>query len=73
LCKSNVDTTTESIITFSSRLQSHYRWESGLIDDFHLGKAARGAGQKRTKNFKQALQAATIEYAKPIEMRMDWK
>ena len=49
------------------------RWDVGLIEDFHLGKTARSAGQKRTKSFKQALQAATIEAQKPIEMRMDWK
>jgi hypothetical protein len=49
------------------------RWEDGLVEDYHLGKTARGAGQKRSKSFKQALQAATIESQKPIEMRMDWK
>jgi len=49
------------------------KWETGLIDDLHLGKVARGAGQKRTKAFQQALQAATIEATKPIEMRLDWK
>lgn len=43
------------------------------MDDFHLGKTAKGAGQKRTKSFRQALQAATLEAQKPIEMRMDWK
>lgn len=48
------------------------KWEDGLIEDFHLGKTAKGSGQKRTKIFKEALQAATIEMAKPIEMRMDW-
>jgi len=48
------------------------KWETGLIDDLHLGKVARGAGQKRTKAFQQALQAATIEATKPIEMRLDW-
>ena len=49
------------------------RWEGGLIEDFHLGKTARSAGQKRSKSFRQALQAATLESHKPIEMRMDWK
>lgn len=48
------------------------KWEAGLIDDLHLGKVAHGAGQKRTKAFQQALQAATIEATKPIEMRLDW-
>ena len=38
-----------------------------------VGKIARGAGQKRTTKFEQALQAATIEDTKPIEMRLDWK
>jgi hypothetical protein len=49
------------------------KWEDGLMDDFHLGKTARSAGKARTQSFQQALQAATIELAKPIEMRMDWK
>lgn len=31
-----------------------------------------GPDKKRTKTFRQALQAATIEAAKPIEMRLDW-
>jgi len=48
------------------------KWEDGLMDDFHLGKTARSAGQKRLKSFRQALQAATLENHKPIEMRMDW-
>jgi len=37
-----------------------------------VGKVAHAAGQKRTKAFQQALQAATIEATKPIEMRLDW-
>lgn len=48
------------------------KWDDGLIDDFHLGKTARSAGQKRSKSFRGALQAATLEAQKPIEMRMDW-
>eukprot|EP00537_Pseudo-nitzschia_pungens_P013217 CAMPEP_0172392090 /NCGR_PEP_ID=MMETSP1061-20121228/8328_1 /TAXON_ID=37318 /ORGANISM="Pseudo-nitzschia pungens, Strain cf. pungens" /LENGTH=506 /DNA_ID=CAMNT_0013122865 /DNA_START=310 /DNA_END=1830 /DNA_ORIENTATION=+ len=52
--------------------QKIMKWDDGLIDDYHLGKTARGSGQKRTKNFKEAMQAAMIEMAKPIEMRMDW-
>ena len=47
-------------------------WEAGLINDFHLGKVSSGAGPKRTKMFRQALQAATVEIAKPIGMRLDW-
>ena len=48
------------------------KWEDGLVSDFHLGKTARSAGKKRSASFQQALQAATIESQKPIEMRMDW-
>lgn len=48
------------------------KWNDGLLDDYHLGKTARAAGKARTKMFQQALQAATVEAGKPIEMRMDW-
>ena len=47
-------------------------WEKGLLEDYHLGKAAKGAGRLRTVLFEQALQAATLELSKPIEMRLDW-
>lgn len=47
-------------------------WETGLLDDFHLGKTARAAGKVRTQSFLQALQVATLEVAKPVELRMDW-
>jgi hypothetical protein len=47
-------------------------WEHGLIDDYHLGKAAKAAGRARTTIFQQALQAATLEAGKPIDMRLDW-
>jgi hypothetical protein len=47
-------------------------WEDGLVDDYHLGKTARAAGRARTTLFLSALQAATVETAKPIEMRLDW-
>jgi hypothetical protein len=47
-------------------------WEKGLQDDLHLGKAARSAGKIRHDMFIRALQAATLENAKPIELRMDW-
>jgi hypothetical protein len=48
------------------------KWEDGLLEDYHLGKTARAAGKARTTIFQQALQAATVEAGKPIEMRMDW-
>ena len=48
------------------------KWEDGLMEDYHLGKTARAAGKARTTIFQQALQAATVEAGKPIEMRMDW-
>jgi hypothetical protein len=48
------------------------KWEDGLIDDYHLGKASKAAGRARALLFQQALQAATVEVGKPIEMRMDW-
>ena len=44
-----------------------------ILNFFCLGKVARAAGKARTKKFLQALQAATLEVAKPIEMRLDWK
>ncbi|KAL3911858.1 MAG: hypothetical protein SGILL_007119, partial [Bacillariaceae sp.] len=44
------------------------KWEEGLLEDLHLGKTAKA----RFKIFQQALQAATLELAKPVEMRMDW-
>jgi hypothetical protein len=47
-------------------------WEDGLLDDHHLGKAAKAAGRVRSTIFQQALQAATVEAGKPIEMRLDW-
>ncbi len=48
------------------------KWEDGLMEDYHMGKTARSAGKVRLQSFQQALQAATLELAKPIEMRMDW-
>jgi hypothetical protein len=48
------------------------KWEEGLMEDYHMGKTAKSAGKVRLLNFQQALQAATLELAKPIEMRMDW-
>eukprot|EP00980_Cylindrotheca_fusiformis_P015227 scaffold4225_cov128-Cylindrotheca_fusiformis.AAC.7 len=52
-----------------SRIQ---KWEDGLIDDLHMGKAAKSNGKARFQTFRQAMQAATIEAGKPKEMRMDW-
>mmetsp|Transcript_10791 Transcript_10791/g.19856 ORF Transcript_10791/g.19856 Transcript_10791/m.19856 type:complete len:295 (-) Transcript_10791:1119-2003(-) len=43
-----------------------------VLSPTNAGKAARASGKNRTLNFQQALQAATIEIAKPMEMRMDW-
>ena len=37
-----------------------------------MGKTAKSAGKSRFAIFQQALQAATLELGKPIEMRMDW-
>jgi hypothetical protein len=48
------------------------KWEEGLMEDYHMGKTAKSAGKARLTNFQQALQAATLELAKPIEMRLDW-
>lgn len=48
------------------------KWEDGLLEDYHLGKTARASGKARTSMFQQALQAATLEAGKPVEMRMDW-
>jgi hypothetical protein len=48
------------------------KWEDGIRDDYHLGKAARATGKVRTTTFQQALHAANVEVEKPIERRMDW-
>lgn len=47
-------------------------WDEGLSENYHLGKTARGAGKQRSLQFQQALQAAIIEEAKPLEQRLDW-
>lgn len=56
-------------VLVNSRLTN---WESGLIDDYHLGKAARSAGKHRAVQFDHALQAATVEHGKPVEFRLEW-
>ena len=48
------------------------KWEEGMSEDYHLGKAARSAGRARSKLFQESLQVAMVEVEKPIETRMDW-
>lgn len=48
-------------------------WYEGFAYDYHLGKAAKNHGKKRYTSFLSALQAATIEEAKPVAQRFDWK
>lgn len=48
------------------------KWEDGLIDDYHLGKTAKASGRARMRLFQQALQAATVELGKPVELRMEF-
>lgn len=48
------------------------KWEDGLLEDYHLGKTAKASGRARIRLFQQALQAATIEMGKPVELRMEF-
>ncbi len=48
------------------------KWDDGLVEDYHLGRTARAVGKARGLQFAQALQAAIIEYGKPIEQRLEW-
>jgi hypothetical protein len=48
------------------------KWEDGLLDDYHLGKTAKASGRARMRLFQQALQAATVELGKPVELRMEF-
>lgn len=47
-------------------------WEEGMAEDFYLGKTAKAAGRHRFARFVEALQAATIEESKPVELRLDF-
>lgn len=47
-------------------------WEEGMAEDFYLGKTAKAAGRHRFARFLEALQAATIEESKPVELRLDF-
>lgn len=48
-------------------------WYDGFAYDYHLGKMAKSHSKKRYHSFLSAFQAATIEEAKPIAQRFDWK
>jgi hypothetical protein len=48
------------------------KWEDGLLEDYHLGKTAKASGRARMRLFQQALQAATVELGKPVELRMEF-
>lgn len=48
------------------------KWEDGLLEDYHIGKTAKASGRARLRLFQQALQAATVELGKPVELRMDF-
>lgn len=47
-------------------------WEDGMIEDYHMGKTAKASGRNRMLLFNQAMQAATLEMGKPIELRMEF-
>mmetsp|Transcript_72914 Transcript_72914/g.211053 ORF Transcript_72914/g.211053 Transcript_72914/m.211053 type:complete len:259 (+) Transcript_72914:750-1526(+) len=48
------------------------KWEDGLLEDYHMGKTAKASGRARKRLFQQAMQAATVEMGKPIELRMEF-
>ncbi len=48
------------------------KWEDGLLEDYHMGKSAKSSGRARIRLFQQALQAATVEMGKPVELRMEF-
>ncbi|KAL7574855.1 hypothetical protein ACA910_010691 [Epithemia clementina (nom. ined.)] len=48
------------------------RWEQGILEDCHLGKAAKTSSKGRLAAFRCALHAASIEESKPRENRLDW-
>jgi hypothetical protein len=48
------------------------RWESGLAEDYHLGKAAHAHSKVRGMAFRQALHIACLEEGKPAGTRMAW-
>jgi hypothetical protein len=48
------------------------KWEKGLAEDYHLGKAAHAHGKARGMTFRQALHIACLEEGKPVANRMAW-
>ena len=48
------------------------KWENGLLEDHHMGKTAKASGRARIRLFQQAMQAASIEMGKPVELRMEF-
>jgi hypothetical protein len=47
-------------------------WEDGLLEDYHMGKTAKASGRARMRLFQQAMQAASLEMGKPVELRMEF-
>jgi hypothetical protein len=48
------------------------KWENGLAEDYHLGKAAHAHSKVRGMAFRQALHIACLEEGKPVGNRMAW-
>jgi hypothetical protein len=48
------------------------KWEKGLAEDYHLGKAAHAHSKARGMTFRQALHIACLEEGKPVGNRMAW-
>jgi hypothetical protein len=48
------------------------KWENGLAEDYHLGKAAHAHSKARGMAFRQALHIACLEEGKPVGHRMAW-
>ena len=47
-------------------------WNDGLMEQLDTGKVAKAVSKNRAMMFEWALQVATAENDKPIELRMDW-
>jgi len=47
-------------------------WDDGIVEDYHMGKTAKASGRARIRLFQQAMQAATLEMGKPVELRMEF-
>eukprot|EP00957_Ditylum_brightwellii_P096779 7370690-Ditylum_brightwellii.AAC.1 len=42
------------------------------MEEFDFGKTSKAMGKEQSLVFEQAFQMATVEYNKPIELRLEW-